>query len=173
MDARGEGTIVNDDAADDAPEVAGTFPVNGATDFPIDSNLTVTFSEPVNVTPAGSRWPARPVGHVATTFSGGPTTFTLDPGVTLVHGETCTLTVLANQVSDQDGNDPPDNMVLDFVVGFTPYDVCAATTPHLRDSGQSGSSTADPRHRHHQGCRGRRFRRHRRGIRFLPPGPDR
>ena len=49
VDGQGEGTIVNDDAADAAPEVASTFPVNGATNFPIGANLTVTFSEPVNV----------------------------------------------------------------------------------------------------------------------------
>ncbi len=66
---------------------------------------------------------------LTTAFSGGPTTFTLDPGVTLVNGETCTLTVLANQVSDQDGNDPPDNMVFNFIVGFTAYDICSDYTP--------------------------------------------
>ncbi len=52
VDAQGTGTILNDDVADAAPEVASTFPVNGATNFPVGSNLTVTFSEPVNVTSA-------------------------------------------------------------------------------------------------------------------------
>ena len=135
VDGQGEGTIVNDDVADAAPTVASTFPVNGATDFPIGSNLTVTFSEPVNVTPSWFTLACSTSGTVATTFSGGPTTFTLDPGVTLVNGETCTLTVLANQVSDQDGNDPPDNMVFNFVVGFTAYDVCADLHPDLHHSG--------------------------------------
>ncbi len=143
VDAQGEGTIVNDDAADAAPAVASTFPTNGATDFPIGSNLTVTFSEPVNVTPAWFTLGCSTSGNVSTTFGGGPTTFTLDPGVTLVHGETCTLTVLANQVSDQDGNDPPDNMVLDFVVGFTAYDVCSDYTPIYAIQG-SGLSTPTP-----------------------------
>ena len=53
--------------ADFAPEVADTFPDNGATDFPVNANLSVTFSEPVNVTP-----PGLPVcstsGTVSTTF---------------------------------------------------------------------------------------------------------
>ena len=49
VDAQGDGTILNDDVADAAPTVASTFPVNGATNFPVGSNLTVTFSEPVNV----------------------------------------------------------------------------------------------------------------------------
>lgn len=111
--------------ADAAPTVAGTFPVDGATNFPINANLSVTFSETVNVTPSWFTLICSVSGSVTTTFSGGPTTFTLDPGVSLVHGETCQLTVVANQVSDQDGNDPPNNMVMDFVVGFSPYDVCA------------------------------------------------
>ena len=143
VDAQGEGTIVNDDAADAAPEVASTFPVNGATNFPIGSNLTVTFSEPVNVSASWFTLACSISGSVATTFSGGPTTFTLDPGITLVNGETCTLTVLANQVSDQDWNDPPDNMVFNFIVGFTAYDVCFDYTPIYTIQG-SGLSTPIP-----------------------------
>jgi uncharacterized protein len=128
--------------ADAAPVVAGTFPVNGAEDFPVDANLSVSFSEPVNVSTAWFQLSCSVSGPVATTFSGGPTTFALDPGVSLTNGETCTLTVLANQVSDQDGNDPPDNMVLDFAVGFTAFDVCAtAFTPTYQIQG-SGPSAA-------------------------------
>ena len=114
-------------AADAAPEVSGTYPANGATDFPIEANLSVSFSEPVNVTSSWFTLVCSVSGTVTTAFSGGPTTFTLDPSVSLVGGETCTLTVLANQVSDQDANDPPDNMVTNFTVGFTPYDVCTTT----------------------------------------------
>lgn len=120
--------LANCGAADAAPEVAGTFPVDGATNFPLNANLSVTFSEAVNVTPSWFTLVCSTSGTVATTFTGGPTTFTLDPGITLTHGESCTLTVLANQVSDQDNNDPPDNMVMNFTVGFSPYDICADTT---------------------------------------------
>ena len=64
--------------ADAAPEVSGTYPANGATDFPVDANLTVTFSEPVNVTCPGlpCLLGERPSNNG---LSGGPTTFTLDP----------------------------------------------------------------------------------------------
>lgn len=140
-DGQGQGTIVNDDAADAAPAVASTFPANGSTTFPTGSNLTVTFSEPVNVSASWFTLACSTSGAVATTFSGGPTSFTLDPGVTLVHGETCTLTVLANQVSDQDANDPPDNMTANAVVGFTAYDVCSDYTPIYAIQG-SGTSAA-------------------------------
>ncbi len=143
VDGQGQGTIVNDDIADVAPTIASTFPVNGATNFPIGSNLTVTFSEPVNVTSSWFTLICSTSGNVTTVFSGGSTTFTLDPGVTLVGGETCTLTVLANQVSDVDANDPPDNMVMNFTVGFTAYDICADFTPIYTIQG-SGLSLPTP-----------------------------
>ena len=117
-DGQGEGTIVNDDAADAAPVVASRVPVDGATGFPVGGNLSVTFSEPVDVSASWFTLACSTSGTVAASFSGGPTTFTLDPGVTLVNGETCTLTVLANQVSDQDGNDPPDNMAVNSTASF-------------------------------------------------------
>jgi predicted extracellular nuclease len=129
-------------APDAAPEVAGTFPVNGATDFPIAANLSVSFSEPVNVTSSWFTLTCTTSGTVATSYSGGPTDFTLDPAIALVGGETCTLTVLANQVSDVDGNDPPDNMLLDFVVGFSPFDVCAQPFTPIYDIQGSGATAA-------------------------------
>jgi len=133
-------------APDAAPEVAGTFPANGATDFPINSNLTVTFSEPVNVTASWFTLECSVSGPsgVSTSFIGGPTTFTLDPGVSLVHGETCTLTVVANQVSDQDANDLPDNMVANFVVGFTAFDVCSTSFTPIYTIQGSGLITPIP-----------------------------
>ncbi|OGO37310.1 MAG: hypothetical protein A2W35_02370 [Chloroflexi bacterium RBG_16_57_11] len=129
---------------DSAPAVAGTFPVDGATDFPIDANLTVTFSEPVNVTASWFELSCSVSGIVTTTFSGGPTTFTLDPGVSLVGGESCTLNILANQVNDQDGNDPPDNMAMDFTVGFTPFDICSSVYTPIYAIQGSGLSTPIP-----------------------------
>ena len=126
------------------PTVASTLPTDGATDFPVDGNLTVTFSEPVNVTGDWFTLTCNSSGNVTATVTGGPTTFTLDPSVTLVHQDACTLTVLAAQVSDQDALDPPDNMAANHSVGFSPYDVCAATyTPAYQIQG-SGSSVATP-----------------------------
>jgi hypothetical protein len=129
---------------DAAPEVAGTFPVDGATDFPINGNLTVTFSEPVDVTDPWFDLSCSVSGTVPAIYSGGPTTFTLDPAVPLVGGETCTLTVLAGQVKDQDTNDPPDNMVVNFTVGFSAYDVCTTAFTPIYDIQGSGSSTPIP-----------------------------
>lgn len=131
-------------APDEAPSVAGTFPVNGATDFPVNANLLISFSEPVIVTPSWFTLICSVSGEVATNYSGGPTTFTLDPSIDLTHGETCTLTILANQVSDQDGNDPPDNLVANFTVGFSPFDVCATSFTPIYTIQGSGLSTPIP-----------------------------
>ena len=92
----------------------------------------------------GSRSSAASSGAVAASFSGGPTTFTIDPDAPLADGESCTLTVLASAVQDVDGNDPPDEMVASFVVGFSPYDVCLDPfTPayQIQGSGLSAATT--------------------------------
>ena len=86
-----DGLAVDDLLADSpgvldfAPEVVDTFPVNGATDFPINCQPHGDLQRAGQRDGArGSRWSARSVASgVTTTFSGGPTTFTLDPGVTL------------------------------------------------------------------------------------------
>ena len=130
-------------APDAAPELASTFPLNGATDFPIGANLTVTFSEPVDL---NGTWfdlsCSTSGGAVSTTVSGGPTTYTLDPAINLVGGETCSLTIYAANVTDQDNNDPPNNMVLDFVVGFTPFDVCTTSFTPIYSIQGSGATVA-------------------------------
>lgn len=114
---------------DVAPSVSSTTPANGATNVAVDANLSVTFSEAINV--AGT-WFSISCGSSlshAATVSGGPTTFTLDPGVDFANGETCTVTVFAAQVTDQDTNDPPDNMVADSSWSFDT--VSAATAAAL------------------------------------------
>jgi hypothetical protein len=129
-------------APDAAPEVSSTYPVDGATDFPIGANLSVTFSEPVNVAASWFTLVCSESGTVTTTFNGGPTAFTLDPSISLTGGEFCTLTVLAGQVSDQDGNDPPDTMVVNFIVGFTPYDVCTTSFTPIYTIQGNGATVA-------------------------------
>jgi uncharacterized repeat protein (TIGR01451 family) len=107
---------------DAAPAVNATTPLNGATGVTSNSNLTVTFSEPVNVTGNWFQIVCASSGtrNVAdTVVTGGPTTFTINPNVDFAGGELCTVTVFAAQVADQDGNDPPDNMLANFVFSFT------------------------------------------------------
>ena len=57
----------------------------------------------------------RPRGHCERRAA----TFTLDPITDFAGSETCTVTVFAAQVADQDSSDPPDNMAADFVLSFS------------------------------------------------------
>jgi uncharacterized protein len=103
---------------DPAPYVASTVPAGGATDVPLNSTITINFSEPVTVTGSWFSLSCATSGAHTATVSGGPTTFTLTPDTAFVGGEACTLTVIAANVADQDLLDPPDNMTIDFIAGF-------------------------------------------------------
>jgi predicted extracellular nuclease len=128
--------------ADVAPSVSSTYPVNGAADFPINANLNVSFSEPVNLTDPWYALNCSTSGAVAAAVSGGPASFVLDPAVSLVNGETCTFTITGANVADQDSDDPPEAMTADVVVGFTAYDVCAQTYTPIYAIQGSGNAVA-------------------------------
>lgn len=129
-------------AEDDAPEVVSTFPTNGATDFPTTGNLAVTFSEPVDVTGTWFELICTTSGTVLATVSGGPTSFTLNPDADLIAGETCTLTVYAANVTDQDANDPPDNMEADHTISFSVLNACILPFIPIYDIQGSGPIAA-------------------------------
>jgi DNA/RNA endonuclease G (NUC1) len=102
-----------------APFVSNTSPSNNAANVFVDSNITVNFSEPVL---ASGTWYsincATSLTHTAT-VSGGPTSFTLNPTVNFANGEQCTVTITASQITDLDGNDPPDQMLANYTWTFT------------------------------------------------------
>jgi predicted extracellular nuclease len=110
-------------AADAAPTVVSTTPANNATAVPVGSDLSVSFSEPVDV--AGNAFRLFCDGTaVPVTVSGGPSSYTLDPGTDFADGASCSLTVEADGVTDVDGVDPPDNMAADKTVFFYAGDLC-------------------------------------------------
>jgi predicted extracellular nuclease len=76
------------------------------------------------------------------TYSGSPTTFTIDPIADFVDGDVCTLTVIAANIADQDAVDPPDTMVMNFTVGFTAVDACVHTFTPIYDIQGSGAAAA-------------------------------
>jgi uncharacterized protein len=105
--------------ADQAPSVASTTPADGATGVTINSNISVTFSEAVDVTDGWYTITCGTSGSHTASVSGGPSTFTLDPSADFATNEACTVTVRAADVTDQDTNDPPDAMAADYVFSFT------------------------------------------------------
>jgi uncharacterized protein len=115
-------------SADIAPTVQLTAPTNGATGVAVDTTLSVTFSEPVNLSGDWFSIDCTTSGLHPAVVAGGPDTFSLDPDLDFVNGESCTLTVTASGVSDQDTNDPPDNMESDAVITFTAAALVALPT---------------------------------------------
>ena len=108
--------------ADAAPQVLTTTPAATATGVSVDSDLTVTFSEPVSVTGSWFSISCTLSGAHTAVASGGPTTFTLAPDVDFSAAEACTVTILAGQVADTDVDDPPDTMAANFSWSFaTPF----------------------------------------------------
>lgn len=127
---------------DAAPAVASTLPADGASSVPLDTDVTVTFSEPVNVASAWFTLTCSLSGAHTALVSGGPTTFTVNPDSDFIGGDSCTLVVLASQVTDQDTNDPPDNMVANFTVGFSTVDACTLPFTPVYDIQGSGPTAA-------------------------------
>jgi predicted extracellular nuclease len=106
-------------ASDAAPAVASTTPANGASGVEVNTNLIITFSEPVNVSGNWFSISGGSSGSHTATVSGGPTSFTLDPDGVFVNNESVTVTIFAANVTDRDADDPPDNMAADYTFSFT------------------------------------------------------
>ncbi|HEU4433572.1 MAG TPA: Ig-like domain-containing protein, partial [Pyrinomonadaceae bacterium] len=107
-------------AGDAAPTVLNTTPANGAVNVAVDSNISITFSESVSATASAFTIQCPTGTPVTFTQSASPsTTYTLNPTVDLPFSTLCTVTVVANQITDQDVNDPPDNMLANFMFSFT------------------------------------------------------
>lgn len=105
---------------DDAPTVVNTTPSDGATAVPVSSDITVEFSEGVNVSASSFELKCPSTGSERTfSLSGGGTSYTLDPTDDLPAGTKCQVRVIAGEVSDTDKNDPPDNMASGFIFTFT------------------------------------------------------
>ena len=105
-------------AGDATPGVASTDPANGATGVAIDANVTVNFSEDVTVSGSWFDIACTVSGTHTAVASGGPASYILDPDTDFANGENCTVTVFAAQVTDNDTEDPPDNMSADVIFSF-------------------------------------------------------
>ena len=121
---------------DTPPNVTGTTPATGATGVAVGGNLTVSFSEPVTAGVGAFTIECPAPGNLRpfSVSGAGTSVIMLDPSASLPASTICTLTVIASQVSDVDGGDPPDHPVANHVVSFSTVDADAApamttTTP--------------------------------------------
>ena len=103
---------------DNAPGVSSTTPANGAVGVAVGSNVTVNFNENVDVTGSWYTISCSTSGAHTAVASGGPQAFTLNPDADFVPAETCTVTITASQVTDQDVIDPPNEMAANHVFSF-------------------------------------------------------
>ncbi|MGE5097610.1 MAG: putative Ig domain-containing protein, partial [Betaproteobacteria bacterium] len=122
------------------PTVASTTPVHGATGVQPSATITIGFNEPVNA--SGSAFTlACPSGTPKNfTVSSSPaTSFTLTPDASLPTGTTCTVGVVAAQVTDGTG----ETMVASFAFDFTVAQPPAITSVNSAAFavGQSGTFT--------------------------------
>lgn len=103
--------------------VFNPLPLGAGVASDANTNIRLTFSEPATVT---GNWASLTCTTSGTqSVAGGllvtdaDPVYTLNPAVDLAPGETCTLTVFAAGVADDDAIDPPDNMAADHVASFT------------------------------------------------------
>jgi hypothetical protein len=126
-----------------APAVQSTSPASGGSNVDVDSNISVTFNEPVTVTGGWFSLSCSLSGSHSATYSGSSTTYTINPDADFFYNETCTVTVLKDFVTDQDADDPPDNMAANYSWSFTTPAVnpCSASyTPIPKIQGSTGST---------------------------------
>jgi hypothetical protein len=104
---------------DEGPAVTTVSPTNGTTDVAQNTNITVNFTEPVNATTSSFTIECPTGSPQAYALSASPaSSFTLDPVADLPAGTTCTVTVVASQITDADTFDPPDQMASNYVFSF-------------------------------------------------------
>jgi Bacterial Ig-like domain/Cadherin-like domain len=98
------------------PAVTSTSPANGATGVPLASTLSITFSKPVTVTGSAFQLACSPgsAPSFTVTPASPATTYVLHPGASLPFDSSCTVTVVAAQVTDAGGR----NMASDYVFSF-------------------------------------------------------
>ncbi len=149
FDSCNTGQTFTGTGGDAAPTVSSTSPADTDTNVALGANVTVNFSEAVDVTGdwfvmscsvSGNRAPS--MSNVA--VSGGPQSFTIDPDSNFQYADSCTVIVYAVQVSDQDTDDPPDNMAANYVFSFTTPDAdpCEASFMPTYTIQGSGSASA-------------------------------
>ena len=131
---------------DVAPTVTSTNPADSATMVPLTSDISVTFSEPVNAPDAAFTLSCSASGsHTFVRTTTDDLTFTLNPDADFAEGETCLATVLASQVTDLDTNDPPDNMQANYSFSFNTYaaDPSPTVISTIPTSNATGVAVAD------------------------------
>jgi LPXTG-site transpeptidase (sortase) family protein len=103
---------------DNTPILLAITPVDNATHVSLDSNLSITFSEPVNLMNGWLSLSCSNSNQHIVSISGGPQTYTIDPVNDFAYDDVCTVTITAAKVTDQDTIDPPDTLDRNYSYSF-------------------------------------------------------
>jgi uncharacterized protein len=127
-------------AADVAPTVASTSPANNASNVPVSGDVSVTFSESVDVA-AGAISVQCPAGTTVATNSAANdvTIVTIDPASDLPANTACAIQISATGVTDNDGT--PDTLAGTTSFSFTTGTAGGITRIHAVQ-GSGGTATA-------------------------------
>ncbi len=117
IDGLGTHTATCAGGGDVAPTVSSTTPTNSTTNVAINSDIEIVFSEAVTTTGSWATISCTGSGAHTAVSTGGPIIYTLNPDTDFSNGDDCTVTVVATQVTDQDGT--VDNMAADYPFTFS------------------------------------------------------
>jgi predicted extracellular nuclease len=127
-----------------APIVSSTSPADGADYVPLDSNIVITFDEPVTVTGTWFDITCTSSGNHTAVVTDNDPEFTLVPELGFDSSETCTVTIYADMVSDDDTEDPPDTMAADYIFSFDTAEACGDPFTRIHFIQGSGETTPMP-----------------------------
>ena len=128
---------------DVAPIISSINIEDGATQVSVSPTFVINFSEAVAIS-ATPLLSCSTSGEVEMSGELVENTYTLQPVVELASNETCTLSILANTVSDLDGS--VDTLAEDFVTSFTTAEklACAVPASYTLISAIQGSGDTSP-----------------------------
>ena len=137
------GTYGGGVVVESSPIVASTTPSDGAGGVALDANINIDFSEAVDTTPNAFTISCTDSGAFTFTVSGGPQAYTLNPDADFLNSETCTVTVIATEVTDVDTDDPPDTMAADYVFSFDTANPAMPDTVVINEIMQNPDAVSD------------------------------
>lgn len=129
--------------AESAPAIVSIAPSDGQLDVAADADLSVSFSEPVEVAPGAVTLTCSISGERSLSSRGGPLDFTFAVEGELTAGESCRVEIRGEGVTDVDTDDPPETLSSDVRSTFTVagVDVCGAPATPVYTVQGDGPST--------------------------------
>lgn len=96
---------------DEPPTVVAVSPAPNAAGVTIDATVEITFSEPVILQDQPIEIGCTISGILGYSVDGSADVYTFEPVSPPAPGETCTVSMFPERISDADANDPPDNLI--------------------------------------------------------------